>query len=257
MRVATGALAPHEVVDATRARAPAGTIASIDAGAHMLVAMPLWEVDERDQALISSGLATMGFALPAAISAAIARPDRRVVCFVGDGGLGMTVAELETRLASRTLDRGRRLQRQRAQPDPDQAGARRARGRRSRALSRHGVRRDRACLSAFRHVACTSAQGSTARSRGLRGRGPFLIDAVVDPSGYASCSQRRGAPDDDLLPSSQGGRASWPTRTSRTRWSRPPSCTCSTRSGRASPRTRVGLRPPAGRSRPRAAGLRA
>jgi acetolactate synthase-1/2/3 large subunit len=38
----------------------------------------------------------MGFALPAAIAGAIARPDRQVACFVGDGGLGMTLAELET-----------------------------------------------------------------------------------------------------------------------------------------------------------------
>ena len=96
MRVPTTALAPHEVVDATRARAPAGTIATVDAGAHMLVAMPLWEVGEPGETLISSGLATMGFALPAAIAAAVARPERRVVCFVGDGGLGMTLAELET-----------------------------------------------------------------------------------------------------------------------------------------------------------------
>jgi acetolactate synthase-1/2/3 large subunit len=38
----------------------------------------------------------MGFALPAAIAAALVEPDRHVVCFTGDGGLGMTLAELET-----------------------------------------------------------------------------------------------------------------------------------------------------------------
>ena len=38
----------------------------------------------------------MGFAVPAAIGAALARPERPVLCFVGDGGLAMTVAELET-----------------------------------------------------------------------------------------------------------------------------------------------------------------
>ena len=38
----------------------------------------------------------MGFALPAAIAAALARPGRPVVCMVGDGGLAMTLAELET-----------------------------------------------------------------------------------------------------------------------------------------------------------------
>jgi acetolactate synthase-1/2/3 large subunit len=38
----------------------------------------------------------MGFAVPAAIAAALARPGTPVVCMVGDGGLAMTLAELET-----------------------------------------------------------------------------------------------------------------------------------------------------------------
>ena len=89
-------LSPQDVVVQARAIAPPGTIATVDAGAHMLVAMPLWGTEERDEVLISSGLATMGFAVPAAIAAALAYPNRRIVCFVGDGGLGMVVAELET-----------------------------------------------------------------------------------------------------------------------------------------------------------------
>lgn len=38
----------------------------------------------------------MGYAVPAAIGAALARPDERVYCFVGDGGLQMCLGELET-----------------------------------------------------------------------------------------------------------------------------------------------------------------
>ena len=53
-------------------------------------------VEEPGQVLISSGLATMGYAVPAAVGAALARPDQRVFCFVGDGGLGMVLGELET-----------------------------------------------------------------------------------------------------------------------------------------------------------------
>ena len=89
-------LAPWEVVRRVRAIAPAGSIATVDAGAHMLVAMPLWTTENPGEVLISSGLATMGFALPAAIAAAIASPGVRVFCLVGDGGLGMVLAELET-----------------------------------------------------------------------------------------------------------------------------------------------------------------
>ena len=74
-------LTPQEVVTIARAAAPAGTIATIDAGAHMLAAVPLWEVEAPGELLISNGLATMGFALPAAIAAALVEPSRPVVCF--------------------------------------------------------------------------------------------------------------------------------------------------------------------------------
>jgi acetolactate synthase-1/2/3 large subunit len=89
-------ISAQQLVSRVRALAPAGTIATVDAGAHMLAVLPLWETQERDEVIVSSGLATMGFALPAAIGAALARPGCRVVCFVGDGGLGMVLAELET-----------------------------------------------------------------------------------------------------------------------------------------------------------------
>ncbi|MHC1559601.1 thiamine pyrophosphate-binding protein [Actinomycetospora sp. C-140] len=87
---------PHDVVRASMEHAGPATTLTVDAGAHMLVAMPLWEARAPRRVLISNGLATMGFALPAAIGAALARPAEPVVCFVGDGGLGMTLAELET-----------------------------------------------------------------------------------------------------------------------------------------------------------------
>jgi acetolactate synthase-1/2/3 large subunit len=91
-----GALAPQQVAAAVRSNTPAETIATVDAGAHMLAVMPLWEVDQPGRLLISSGLATMGFALPAAIAAALCAPGQPVVAFTGDGGLGMTLAEIET-----------------------------------------------------------------------------------------------------------------------------------------------------------------
>ena len=78
------------------AAAPAQAIATVDAGAHFLAVMPFWPAMAPLRLLISNGLATMGFALPAAIAAALARPGRPVVCMVGDGGLAMTLAELET-----------------------------------------------------------------------------------------------------------------------------------------------------------------
>jgi acetolactate synthase I/II/III large subunit len=90
-----GKLAPQRVAALVRAHTPPDTVATVDAGAHMLAAMPLWEVTRPRRLLISSGLATMGFALPAAIAAACCAPGP-VVAFTGDGGLGMTLAEIET-----------------------------------------------------------------------------------------------------------------------------------------------------------------
>jgi acetolactate synthase I/II/III large subunit len=91
-----GRLSPQDVVATVRSHTPPETIATVDAGAHMLVAMPFWEVAEPHRLLISSGLATMGFAVPAAVAAALCAAGLPVIAFTGDGGLGMTVMEIET-----------------------------------------------------------------------------------------------------------------------------------------------------------------
>jgi acetolactate synthase I/II/III large subunit len=96
LEVPVGGLAPHRVAQMTRELTAAGSIASVDAGAHMFPATAYWHALEPGELLISNGLATMGFALPAAIAAQLVHPDRRVVCFTGDGGLMMVAAELET-----------------------------------------------------------------------------------------------------------------------------------------------------------------
>ena len=92
----TGNFGPLELAAAVVAAAPAQATATVDAGAHFLAVMPFWPAASPLQVLISNGLATMGFAVPAAIGAALARPGLPVVCMVGDGGLAMTLAELET-----------------------------------------------------------------------------------------------------------------------------------------------------------------
>jgi acetolactate synthase I/II/III large subunit len=93
---------PQDVIHTVRKVAGDVTV-TVDAGAHMLVAMALWTTDHPRRVLISNGLATMGFALPAAVGAALAEPSSRVICLAGDGGLGMVLAELET-LARLCLD---------------------------------------------------------------------------------------------------------------------------------------------------------
>ncbi len=89
---------PIELVDTAAAWAARRNdiTVTVDAGAHFLAVMPIWPVPAARRLLISNGLATMGYAVPAAIGAALARPGTRVVALTGDGGMGMVLSELET-----------------------------------------------------------------------------------------------------------------------------------------------------------------
>jgi acetolactate synthase-1/2/3 large subunit len=80
-------LAPPRVVQMARAVFPRETVASVDGGAHGLVASLYWESYDRRGYLCSSGLGASGFAIPAAVAAKLALPERPVVAFTGDGGL--------------------------------------------------------------------------------------------------------------------------------------------------------------------------
>jgi acetolactate synthase-1/2/3 large subunit len=93
--VEPGELAPHRLVEIA-AEVYTGTRIAVDAGAHMFPVMSLWPAREPRGVLISNGLATMGFGLPAGIGAALLEPTQPVVVFTGDGGLMMCAAELCT-----------------------------------------------------------------------------------------------------------------------------------------------------------------
>ncbi len=87
---------PPRVLNAIRgALGPADILVS-DVGLHKLWIGRLYPAYEPNTVLISNGLAGMGFAVPGAIGAKLARPDRRVVAVSGDGGFLMNVQELET-----------------------------------------------------------------------------------------------------------------------------------------------------------------
>src|SRR5262249_13233698 len=93
---ADGLTAQRVVEIAAQKLAPSAARVTVDAGAHMFPATMLWPVLEPNQMLISNGLSTMGFALPAAIGAALVDRDNPVVALTGDGGLLMCAAELLT-----------------------------------------------------------------------------------------------------------------------------------------------------------------
>jgi acetolactate synthase-1/2/3 large subunit len=88
--------AAHVINDLWQETQGADTIVVTDVGQ-----LQMWEAQyfkhESPRSLITSGgLGTMGFALPAAIGAKVARPEAEVWVVVGDGGFQMTMAELAT-----------------------------------------------------------------------------------------------------------------------------------------------------------------
>lgn len=67
-----------------------------DVGQHQMIACRYASYKQTRSNITSGGLGTMGFALPAAIGAKMAAPDRDVVAVIGDGGYQMTIQELGT-----------------------------------------------------------------------------------------------------------------------------------------------------------------
>lgn len=65
-----------------------------EVGQHQLWAVKNLKLSKDRKILVSGGLGTMGFGLPAAIGAGIANPDKTVICITGDGSFQMTLEEL-------------------------------------------------------------------------------------------------------------------------------------------------------------------
>ena len=183
LEIAVPGLAPHRIVQIAREYTPAGTIATADAGAHMFQAAEYWQAVSPGEFLISNGLATMGFALPAAIAAQLVYPERRVLCLTGDGGFMMVASELETMARLRlpitvivfndaALSLIEVMQEQRGYAGasmryagPDLAALAKSFGVAARVVT------DEAAFTS----ALIAAQGEA---------GPLLVDARIDPSGY-------------------------------------------------------------------------
>jgi acetolactate synthase-1/2/3 large subunit len=83
----------HEAHAAGRAE---HTIIVTDVGQHQMWEAQYYKHDTPRSLITSGGLGTMGFALPAAIGAKVACPEKDVWVIAGDGGFQMTAAELST-----------------------------------------------------------------------------------------------------------------------------------------------------------------
>jgi acetolactate synthase-1/2/3 large subunit len=89
-------LSPQRAMEVAREVLPRDTVATCDAGASRLLVVQKWQSYGPREFLTSNGLASMGYAVPGALGARLAWPDRPVVAFTGDGGFLMAVAELQT-----------------------------------------------------------------------------------------------------------------------------------------------------------------
>ena len=71
-------------------------IVTTDVGQHQMWAAQYYPVEKPRTFLTSGSLGTMGFGLPAAIGASLAKTDSRIVCISGDGSIMMNLQELAT-----------------------------------------------------------------------------------------------------------------------------------------------------------------
>jgi acetolactate synthase-1/2/3 large subunit len=156
---------------------------SIDAGAHMFSVAAFFPAHQPGDVLVSNGLATMAFALPAAISAAVQLRGNPVLCFTGDGGLMMCLGELCTAVEQRAhvivivfndsslslID----IKQQSRSFEPQ--GVR---------WSHHNFSATMSALGGLGFSVSSELEFVDALKKAIANDGPSLIDVLVDPSGY-------------------------------------------------------------------------
>jgi len=98
----SGPLKMGEVVNKVSEATGNDGILVTDVGQNQMMGVRYFKYKRTRSVVTSGGLGTMGFGLPAAIGAKIGAPDRTVCCFLGDGGLQMTIQEFGTIMQEKT-----------------------------------------------------------------------------------------------------------------------------------------------------------
>jgi acetolactate synthase-1/2/3 large subunit len=96
LRPASSSFTAHAAIDAVRRALPRNGLLSFDVGAHTHQIASQWTARAPKSFHITNGWSSMGFGLPGAIAAKLARPDLPVVCLLGDGCFQMTCGEVAT-----------------------------------------------------------------------------------------------------------------------------------------------------------------
>jgi acetolactate synthase-1/2/3 large subunit len=174
---------PHDALQAIRQMLPSEGILAVDVGAHTHLIGQLWETRGPGNFLVSNGWSSMGFGIPAAISAKLIRPEQPVVACVGDGGFLMMVGEISTAVRLKlpvifVVLRDNLLSLIKVKQS-------------RRRFQNDGVRLFsadyRSSDNLFGAKVITVGEEDSFRDalkQGLRGEGPLVIEAVVDPAEY-------------------------------------------------------------------------
>jgi acetolactate synthase-1/2/3 large subunit len=93
---------PQKIIWDLRTAMELEDIAISDVGAHKMWMARMFRCEFPNTCLISNGFASMGIAVPGAIGAKLALPDRKVVAVTGDAGFMMNSQEIETALRMKT-----------------------------------------------------------------------------------------------------------------------------------------------------------
>jgi len=91
-----GHLNPQMILEAMGAFSDSDSVVVTDVGQHQMWAAQFYPVLDNRRFITSAGLGTMGFGLPAAIGAQIAKPESLVWLVTGDGSFQMSIQELAT-----------------------------------------------------------------------------------------------------------------------------------------------------------------
>ncbi len=93
LMVKTDNLNPVDLITGLQEQIPVDSIVTSDVGAHLHLLGQLWKTDN-NKFLITNGWSGMGFSIPAAIGAKLAKPENTVVSISGDGGFLMNCGEI-------------------------------------------------------------------------------------------------------------------------------------------------------------------
>jgi acetolactate synthase-1/2/3 large subunit len=89
---------PQRIVSDLRRALAAEDIVIVDVGAHKMWMGRMYQAERPNTCIISNGFASMGIAVPGALAAKFAYPNRKVVAVTGDAGFMMNSQEIETAL---------------------------------------------------------------------------------------------------------------------------------------------------------------